>query len=155
FGVKEATHGFLEEVSFPADPNRRSGEIREKRRFQQTLKVDRAVIAIRAQRPHKLRDFFRASNAGAVTPLIGVDRNQTDVETAQFDHGLILALDQPVNRGFRKSLAQLRYGRQAMDDIAQRAKLNHEKSFRFDNLRSTIHVPAIFAQIVLMTSRLE
>src|SRR5262249_49876906 len=129
-----------------------SGEIGKESRLQQSLKVDRAIVPVCPKSPDEFGDFPRAADAGAVAPLIGVNRNQTDVQPAELHHDLVFSLDQPIDFSVRKCRPELRNRWQAMHDIAQRTELHDEEAVEA-NFRQVVLLPN--SRILLMTSRVE
>src|SRR5262249_18378604 len=142
----------FEEVALPANAHRRAGKIAEECGLQQSLEIDCAVVAVRTKRPDEFCDFTRAANAGTVSPLVGVNRNETNIQTAQFHDDLVLAFDQPVDLRFRKGRTQLRDGRQTVDDVAQGAEL-HDKEAMVLGIRH-VCLPDV-SRILWITSPVE
>src|SRR5207244_6220442 len=96
-GVEESANRLPEEIPFPPDPDRSTRQVCEESRFDQALKIDRAIVSIRAQGPDEFRDLLRAADAGAIAPLICIDRYQADLQPAQVNDDPVLPLDKPVD----------------------------------------------------------
>jgi hypothetical protein len=120
-------HGFLQEIPFPADPQRGARKIREERGLQQSLEIDRAIVAIGSKGPHELGYLPRAADARTIPPLVRVDRDKPDIQTAELDDDLVLSFNKPVDFRFRKAFPKLGDRRQAMNNVPKRTKFNDEE----------------------------
>ena len=107
-----------------ADDASRAGEVGQRRRFQQPLRVDGDVVARGPQRAHRRHD------AGVAAQAARVDRDDRREPGDVVEDGAMPDVDEPVDSRVGPGRAQRGSERQRVDDVAERAEADDQEGRR-------------------------